>query len=83
METIIVEIYIPAITSSFDFRLPATGRVYDVTCEIVRILEATQQNLLFDKELPVLCDVEHGYNLDPASYIAQTELHDGARLILV
>ena len=42
METIIVEIYIPAITQSFDFRLPASGRVCDVIDEIIRILEITQ-----------------------------------------
>ena len=83
METIIVELFVPATSSTFDFQLPSTGRVSDIVNEIIRILEATQQNLLFDKELPVLCDVEHGYNLDPASYIAQTELHDGSRLILV
>ncbi|MGN0802970.1 MAG: hypothetical protein ACI4MF_10290 [Candidatus Faecivicinus sp.] len=83
METIIVEIYIPAISRSFDFRLPASGRVYDVVDEIIRILEATQQNLVFDKELPMLCDTETGRALDPAAYIAETGIHDSSRLLLV
>ena len=83
MESIIVEIYIPAITFTFDFRLPSTGRVYDVVNEIVRILETTQLNLMFDKTQPMLCDMEHGCNLDPQMYIAETGLHDGSRLLLV
>lgn len=83
METIIVEIYIPAISSSFDFRLPAAGRVCDVVDEIIRILEATQQNLVFDKELPMLCDTASGRALDPDAYIAETGIHDSARLVLV
>ncbi|MBQ8110562.1 MAG: hypothetical protein IJ124_10420 [Clostridia bacterium] len=83
METITVEIFVPAINSTFDFRLPATGRVYDVTQEIVRILETTQQNLDIDDDFPMLCDIESGAILDPAKRIAQTKLHDSSKLILI
>lgn len=83
METIIVEIHIPAISASFDFRLPASGRVCDVVDEIIRILETTQQNLLFDKEHPMLCDTEKGCVLDPEAFIAETGIRDSSRLILV
>ena len=83
METIIVALYVPATSSTFDFQLPSTGRVSDIVNEIIRILEATQQNLQFDKELPVLCDLEHGRSLNPNAFIAQTGIHDGSRLMLV
>lgn len=83
METIIVEIYVPATSSTFDFRLPASGRVYDVVEEIIRILETTQQNQNFDKEHPVLCDLDSGRILDPALTIAECGLHDSARLHLL
>lgn len=83
METIIVEIYIPAISSSFDFRLPSSGRVYDVVNEIIRILETTQQNLHFDTDLPMLCDIERGVQLNPESRIAEVGIHDSSRLMLV
>ena len=82
METIIVEIFVPATSSTFDFRLPAAGRVYDVVAEIIRILETTQQNQSFDKEHPVLCDLDSGRILDPSLTIAQCGLHDSARLQL-
>ena len=83
METITVEIFVPAINVSFDFRLPSGGRVHDVTEEIIRILETTQPSLLFDKSYPMLCDSEGGRILDPAKCIAETGLHDSSRLILV
>ena len=83
METIIVEIFVPATTSTFDFRLPATGRIYDITQEIIRILESTQQNQGFDKEYPLLCDLDSGRILDPAKTVAECGLHDSARLQLV
>ena len=83
METIIVEIYVPATSSTFDFRLPAAGRIYDITEEIIRILEATQQNQCFDKTHPVLCDLDTGRILNPAQTVAECALHDSARLALV
>lgn len=83
METITVEIFVPAINSTFDFRLPAAGRVHDVIEEIVRILETTQQNLDIDDDFPMLCDTESGSILNPAKRIAETKLHDSAKLILV
>ena len=83
METIIVEIYIPAISQVFDFRIPASGRVYDIIEEIIRILEITQQNLVFDKDVPMLCDLERGTIIDPSKHIAEIGLHDSSRLILV
>ena len=83
METIIVEIFVPATSTTFDFRLPAAGRVYDITEEIIRILETTQQNQSFDKGHPVLCDLDSGHILNPSLTIAECGLHDRARLQLL
>ncbi len=82
METIIVEIFVPATSSTFDFRLPGAGRVYEVINRIIYTLETTQQNQSFDKEHPVLCDLDSGRILDPSLTIAQCGLHDSARLQL-
>lgn len=83
MQAIIVEIYVPAISASFDFRLPSTGRIGDIVGEVVRILETTQQNLLFDKEQPMLCDQERGIVLKNQGTVAEVGLQDGSRLLLV
>ena len=83
MQTIIVEIYIPATSMSFDFRLPSTGRIGDITDEVIRILESSQRNLLFDRELPMLCDRERGIVLRRGDTVAEAGLQDGSRLLLV
>lgn len=83
MQTIIVEIYVPAISGRFDFRFPSTGNVGDIIGEVIRILETTQQNLLFDKAQPMLCDPERELLLDPRDTIAEAGLQDGAQLILL
>ena len=83
METIIVEIFVPATSSTFDFRLPASGRVYEVMRDIIDILETTQQNQGFDKEHPILCDLDTGRILNPSQTIAECGLHDSARLQLL
>ena len=38
METMIVEVAVPAINKTFDFQLPAAGIVRDVLAEMIRIL---------------------------------------------
>lgn len=83
MQTIIVEIYIPATSSSFDFRLPSTGKIADIVSEVIWILETTQQNLLFDHDQPILCDCERGVVLDQHITVAEAGLRDGTRLMLV
>lgn len=50
---------------------------------MIRILEATQQNLLFDKGHPVLCDRERGVLLKTLDTVAEAGLQDGSRLILI
>ena len=82
MQTIIVEVDIPSTGDSFDFRLPSTGRIGDIAREMVRILENTGNNLLFD-ENSMLCDRERGIILNKNDTVAQACLSDGARLMLL
>ena len=56
MEMVIVEINVPAISTSFDFRIPTGSTVAEVTQEIVRIFEQTQNNIKFDTDVLVLFD---------------------------
>ena len=37
MEMVIVEVSVPAVNEKFDFKLPSTGKIKDVTDELVRI----------------------------------------------
>lgn len=83
MQTIIVEVFVPAVTETFDFRLPSTAHLKDVVDEVIRILEATQHNLMFDKEQPMLCDRTRNKTMNLWETVAEAGLRDGARLILV
>ena len=83
MQSIIVEIFVPATSASYDFRLPSTGRIGDIINEIVRILETTEQNLLFDRDQPMLCDTERGTILKAQDSVAEAGLRDGSKLLLV
>lgn len=83
MQTIIVEVYVPAISGSFDFRLPARGHIGDIVREMTRTLEATQMGLLFDKDQPLLFDRENGKILPNGLTVAEIKLRDGSQLMLV
>lgn len=83
MQTIIVEVYIPATSASFDFRLPAAGRIGDIISEMTQILESTQQNLLLDHAQPMLCDRDGERVLDPRETVAEAGLRDGSTLFLI
>lgn len=83
MESVIVEVYIPATSASYDFRLPSSGKIGDVIGEVIRVLEATQQNLEFDWEQSVLCDRDREVILAPQDTVAEAGLRDGSKLILI
>ena len=83
METMIVEISVPAINETFDFQLPASGMVRDVTTEVARILEETQPGLTFDPESPMLCHLVDGRILSPNDTLAAAGVYDGVRLMLL
>ena len=83
METVIVEISVPAINEKIDFRLPSTAKIKDVIAEIARILETVKGNLQFDPDTLLLCDLDKGAVLNPSQTVADQHLQDGATLELV
>lgn len=83
METMIVEINVPAINQSFDFQMPASGVVRDVIQEIVRILELTQLGLVFDPDYPMMCHLDDGRILELDDTLASAGVYDGVQLMLL
>lgn len=83
MENITVEVSVPAINRSYDFQLPTNNYVWEIISELTHILETTQQNVLFDRRSPLLCDVDRGLILNPNAMIADVQIKDGTTLILV
>lgn len=83
MENITVEIAIPAINRSYDFQIPPTNYVHEVVNDLIDILEQTQQNILFDRRCPMLCDIDRGITLDPNAVFGNTNVRDGSTLMLL
>ncbi|MBQ9459273.1 MAG: EsaB/YukD family protein [Oscillospiraceae bacterium] len=83
METMIVEIQVPAISRAYDFQLPAGSVVRDVISEIINILEQSESCAAFDRDYPMLCHVDDGRILNPNDTIADCGVYDGVKLMLI
>ena len=83
MEMVIVEVSIPAVNEKYDFKLPSTAKIKDITTELVRIIRVTKGNVMFDSEMALLCDLEKGRVLNPNQTVADQQITDGSILQLL
>lgn len=83
MEMVIVEVSIPAVNEKYDCKLPSTLKIKDVTTELVRMIQATKGNVMFDPDMTLLCDLERGTVLNPNLTVAEQQITDGATLQLL
>jgi len=83
METIIIELHVPACNGIFDFALPAALQVSEVIREMIRTIETLGQNVTFLPETTQLCDMDQYRILSAAITLAEQEVRDGSRLMLV
>lgn len=83
METIIVEVSLPAISHRFDFALPAGVKIAENIKEMVSALTQTGQNVAFDVNNAMLCDIDGARVLPADGTPAELGLRDGSRLMLL
>ena len=83
MEMVIVEVSVPAVNEKYDFKLPSTGKIKDVTAELVRMIQIVKGNVAFDPEMTLLCDLEKGKVFNPNLTVAEQQITDGATLQLL
>ena len=83
MENITVEIIVPAISKSYDFQIPTSNYMCDIVTDLILIIETSQQNVIFDRSRPMLCDPERGITLDPDIIVADSGIRDGTSLLLL
>lgn len=83
MNSIIVEVYIPAIDSTSDFLVPRTGIAQDMALQMAQALESIKRNVLFSGEQLLLCDLQRGTVLTPEKTLAENGITDGTRLMLL
>lgn len=82
MDSIIVEIYIPATNSTSDFLVPREGVARDMALQMAQSLESIKRNILFSDDL-LLCDLQRGVLLAPEKTLEENGVADGARLMLL
>ena len=83
MEMVIVEVSVPAVNEKFDFKLPSTVKIKDVTSELVRMIQVTKGNVMFDPDMTLLCDLENGKVFNPNLTVAEQQITDGSSLQLL
>ena len=83
MEMVIVEVSVPAVSEKFDFKIPSTVKIKDVTAELVRMIQVTKGNVIFDPEMTLLCDLEKGRVFNPNQTAAEQQITDGSILQLL
>lgn len=83
METIIVEIILGSTREHVDFMLPAHVPLCSLTDDIVRLIEQTNQLIMFDKDNLTLIDTGSGEVLRPEWTLAQNGIRDGSTLMIL
>lgn len=83
MESVLVEVFIPATDSVHDFMLPANGRIATVALQMAEALESVERNIAFDRKNLTLCDRLARRILPPEATLYDCGIVDGSSLILL
>lgn len=83
METIVVEIVVPACNGAYDFVVPAAASAREIIGEMVRILEEVGQNVSFVRDGTQLCDMEQCLILEGGLSLVEQSVLGGSRLMLI
>lgn len=83
METVIVEICMGITGSVSDFILPAHVPVAALISELIKLIEQVYPHITFDRDMPILYEMEKGLPIPMNATLAQAGIRDSSRLLLV
>ncbi len=83
MENIIVEICLAATGEIIDFMLPAHVPASALVEEITRMVMQLHQELCYQEKQTILYDLSRGAEVCADGTLAQQQVRDGTRLLLV
>lgn len=83
MTKLIVEVYLPAALRSFDVRIPADMRLFQITPLVSEALAQISGALYSPTAEPLLCDLESGEILNINMTAWNLGLRNGSRLMLI
>jgi len=82
MNEILIELYVPALSKSFDVFIPAAAKMYEVSALVTSAIEKLADGL-FISNGAVLCDRNNGQPLDANATPTTLKLRNGAQLLLI
>lgn len=83
METIIVEIYLPGVSQSYDFVMPAHVPVGSILDRLIDLLKGYTNIAQIDAEHPCLCDMMSKRPIPLHKTLSQCGVRDSWRLMLL
>ena len=83
MDKILVEVYFPSLSRTFDVYIPNRVRFYQVSDMIERAVSSITSGKYVASGCAVLCDRETGVLYDANMTADEMCLHSGSKLILI
>lgn len=80
---VLVEIYVPASSDRFDVWIPLESKMSEVKTLVASALTDLSKGKFKANDEAVLCDAETGIVFDINTEIAELDIHNGSRLMLI
>lgn len=80
---ILVDVYVPALDKTFDFRLDEKAKVGQIMIEMQDIFKKKLKESGDKKQDFMLCSMEHKEELPIYKTLSECRIKDGSRLMLV
>lgn len=78
-----MEVLVPGTDTNVDFQLPVQISVNEAATQMANVLETLQHNVSFDRSCLVLCDMDRNYRLPGNVLVANAQIRDGSKLMLL
>lgn len=83
IEKILVEIYVPAISRSFDVFIPQTSKIGELNSLVAGAIAPLAAGKIKNTGNITLCSAEDGNILDVNKYVYQCKIKNGSTLLLI
>lgn len=83
MNKVMVEVLLPASGEIYDVRIPLDSQIGEITLLIMKQLEKLSNGRFIANPLTVLCDGESGQILDMNKFVAELDIKNGSKLMLI
>ncbi len=83
MERVLVEVYLPAASKSFDIYIPLSSKISEVLLLVSKVISELSDGTFLAAEDTVLCDAVSGNILNINMSVYESGIKNGAKLILI